>query len=127
MKFLGLIRANLFRKKIRFILTIGSFAVALFLFGILAVVRVAFSGGVDIAGADRLVIINRTSIIQPLPLAYADKIRRIPGSKNSRTPIGLAASIRTNGISFPSSQWTWITGAASIRNLIFLKSNGRTM
>jgi len=81
MKFFGLIRANLFRKKIRFILTIGSFAVALFLFGVLAVVRVAFSGGVDIAGADRLVVINRTSIIQPLPLAYADKIRRTPGVK----------------------------------------------
>jgi putative ABC transport system permease protein len=81
MKFLGLIRANLFRKKIRFILTIGSFAVALFLFGVLAVVRMAFSGGVDIAGADRLVVINRTSIIQPLPLAYADKIRRISGVK----------------------------------------------
>jgi len=81
MKFLGLVRANLFRKKIRFILTIGSFAVALFLFGILAVVRVAFSGGVDIAGADRLVVINRTSIIQPLQFAYAEKIKRIPGVK----------------------------------------------
>jgi putative ABC transport system permease protein len=81
MKFFGLIRANLFRKKIRFILTIGSFAVALFLFGVLAVVRVAFSGGIEIAGADRLVVINRTSIIQPLPLAYGDKIRRIPGVK----------------------------------------------
>lgn len=81
MKFLGLIRANLFRKKMRFVLTIGSFAVALFLFGVLAVVRGAFSGGIDIAGADRLVVINRTSIIQPLPLAYADKIRRIPGVK----------------------------------------------
>jgi putative ABC transport system permease protein len=82
MKFFGLIRANLFRKKVRFILTIGSFAVALFLFGVLAVIRVAFSGGLDIAGADRLVVINRTSIIQPLPLAYADKIRRIPGVKD---------------------------------------------
>jgi putative ABC transport system permease protein len=82
MKFLGLIRANLFRKKVRFILTIGSFAVALFLFGILAVIRYAFSGGLDIAGADRLVVINRTSIIQPLPLAYADKIRRLPGVKD---------------------------------------------
>jgi putative ABC transport system permease protein len=81
MKFLGLIRANLFRKKIRLLLTLGSFAVALFLFGVLAVVRFAFSGGIDIAGADRLVVINRTSIIQPLPLAYADKIRRIPGVK----------------------------------------------
>jgi putative ABC transport system permease protein len=81
MKFLGLIRANLFRKKIRLLLTLGSFAVALFLFGMLAVIRFAFSGGVDIAGADRLVVINRTSIIQPLPLAYADKIRKIPGVK----------------------------------------------
>ena len=81
MKFFGLIRANLFRKKIRFVLTIGSFAVALFLFGVLAVVRASFAGNVDIAGADRLVVINRTSIIQPMPLSYADKIRRIPGVK----------------------------------------------
>ena len=41
----------------------------------------AFSRGADIAGADRLVIINRISIIQPLPLAYRDKIMRIPGVK----------------------------------------------
>lgn len=81
MKFFTLIRANLFRKKIRFILTIGSFAVALFLFGVLAVVRASFAGNVDIAGADRLVVINRTSIIQPMPLSYADKMRRIPGVK----------------------------------------------
>jgi putative ABC transport system permease protein len=79
MKFRGLIFANLFRKKLRLILTIGSFAVALFLFAFLAVVRGAFNRGADIAGADRLVVINRISIIQPLPLAYRDKILRIPG------------------------------------------------
>src|SRR5438270_119496 len=43
------------------------------------------SGGqeqrVAIARADRLVIINRISIIQPLPLAYRDKMLRIPGVK----------------------------------------------
>ncbi len=81
MKFFSLLRANLFRKKMRFVLTIGSFAVALFLFGLLAVIRNAFSGNLDVAGADRLVVINRTSIIQPLPLSYDDKIRRIPGVK----------------------------------------------
>ncbi|HYL91684.1 MAG TPA: FtsX-like permease family protein [Alphaproteobacteria bacterium] len=81
MKFRGLIFSNLFRKKIRFGLTIGSFAVALFLFGLLAVVKVAFGGGVDIAGADRLVTINRVSIIQTMPLAYRDRILRIPGVK----------------------------------------------
>jgi putative ABC transport system permease protein len=81
MKFRHLIFANLFRKKIRLLLTIGSFAVALFLFAFLAVVRDAFGRGADVAGADRLVIINRVSIIQPLPLSYRDKIMRIPGVK----------------------------------------------
>lgn len=81
MKFLPLILANLFRKKVRLVLTIGSFAVALFLFAFLAVVRDAFNRGADIAGADRLVIINRTSIINPLPISYRDEMLRIPGVK----------------------------------------------
>jgi len=80
-KFLHLIFANLFRKKIRLLLTIGSFAVALFLFAVLAVIKDAFGRGADVAGADRLVIINRVSIIQPLPFSYRDKILRIPGVK----------------------------------------------
>jgi putative ABC transport system permease protein len=79
MKYRHLILANLFRKKIRTALTAGSFAVALFLFGILAVVDGAFRQGVDVAGADRLVVVNRVSIIQPLPLAYRDRLARIPG------------------------------------------------
>ncbi len=81
MKFSRLILANLFRKKIRLILTLGSFAVALFLFAFLAVVKDAFNRGADVAGADRLVVINRTSIINPIPLSYRDKILRIPGVK----------------------------------------------
>lgn len=81
MKFRALILANLFRKKVRLLLTIGSFAVALFLFGFLAVVRDAFNRGADVAGADRLVIINRTSIINTIPLSYRDKMLRIPGVK----------------------------------------------
>ena len=54
MKFMPLIIANLFRKKFRTLLTIGSFAVALFLFGLLVVVHGAFNQGVDVAGVDRL-------------------------------------------------------------------------
>ncbi len=79
MKYRHLLLANLFRRKIRTALTIGSFAVALFLFGILAVVRGAFHQGVDLAGTDRLVIVNKVSIIQPLPFAYRDRLLRIPG------------------------------------------------
>src|SRR5271157_3761230 len=79
MKFARIIWANLLRKKVRFLLTIGSFAVALLLFAFLAVVRDAFSRGADVAGADRLVTINRTSIINLIPLSYRDKIQRIRG------------------------------------------------
>src|SRR5271154_4368812 len=82
MKFARIIFANLFRKKVRLALTIGSFAVALLLFVFLSVVKDAFGRGADVAGADRLVIINRVSIIQPLPLSYRDKILRIPGVKS---------------------------------------------
>ncbi len=81
MKYFRLVLANLFRKKIRTTLTVGSFAVALFLFGLLAVVRGAFRQGVDVAGADRLIILNKVSLIQPLPVAYAARIQRIPGVK----------------------------------------------
>lgn len=81
MKFLPLIVANLLRKKVRLVLTIGSFAVALFLFGLLATVRAAFSQVVDVAGADRLVITNKVSLIQPLPIAYRERILRVPGVK----------------------------------------------
>jgi putative ABC transport system permease protein len=82
MKFSRIIWANLTRKKVRLLLTIGSFAVALVLFAFLAVVRDAFNRGADVAGADRLVVINRTSIINLIPLSYRDKILRIPGVKN---------------------------------------------
>jgi putative ABC transport system permease protein len=81
MKYFALLRANLFRKKLRTTLTIGSFAIALFLFTFLAVVKGAFSRGTDLAGADRLVVINRAGLINTIPLAYRDKILRIPGVK----------------------------------------------
>jgi putative ABC transport system permease protein len=79
MKFLPLLLANLLRRKMRSVLTLGSFIVALFLFGLLYTIRDAFNIGVENAGADRLVITNKVSIIQPLPFAYRDKILRVPG------------------------------------------------
>jgi putative ABC transport system permease protein len=81
MRFSRLIFANLFRKKIRLLLTVGSFAIALFLFTFLAVVRGAFSRGTELAGADRLVVINRVGLINTMPLAYGEKIRQIKGVK----------------------------------------------
>ncbi|HZA33936.1 MAG TPA: hypothetical protein VE505_03355, partial [Vicinamibacterales bacterium] len=79
MKFLPLLFANLRRRKIRTILTIGSFGVAMFLFGILGSIHYGFRQGIDIAGADRLVVIGRTSMMQPLPITYLPRLRRLPG------------------------------------------------
>jgi putative ABC transport system permease protein len=82
MKFLPLLLANLFRKKIRTTLTIGSFFVALALFALLAALRAGFNQGVDVAGADRLVVLGRTGLIQPLPMPYYPRLKRIPGVKD---------------------------------------------
>jgi putative ABC transport system permease protein len=79
MKFSSLIFANLFRNKARLVLTVGSFAIALFLFAFLAVVRAAFNQQADVASADRLISRNRISLSEPLPLSYYEQIARIPG------------------------------------------------
>jgi putative ABC transport system permease protein len=79
MKFFRLVWANLKRKKVRTTLTIGSFMVAFFLFGILAAVRMAFSFRVDVAGVDRLDVINRVSLILSLPYSYRDRLLQMQG------------------------------------------------
>jgi putative ABC transport system permease protein len=81
MKFLPLLFANLLRRKVRTTLTLGSFAVALFLFCLLVTIRAAFNQGVEAAGADRMLVINKVSMIQPLPIAYRERLQRVPGVK----------------------------------------------
>jgi putative ABC transport system permease protein len=82
LKFFPLLVANLVRKKTRSALTMGSFAVALFLFSLLATIESSFNQGVEVAGADRLVVMNKTSLIQPLPVSYLDRIQQTRGVKN---------------------------------------------
>ena len=81
MKSFRLVWANLRRKKVRTTLTIGSFLVAFFLFGLLAAIRMGFQGGAGAAGADRLNVINRVSLILPLPFSYRDRLLQLPGVK----------------------------------------------
>ncbi len=75
MKYLGLIRAGIFRKKTRAFLTIGSLLIAFLLYGILQAVNHAFSAGVSLDTADRLVTNGRYSIIDMLPVSYVNDIR----------------------------------------------------
>ena len=79
MKFLPIVWRNLIRRKMRGIFTLLSIMIAFLLFGILMAIRAAFSMGIDIAGADRLMVIHRVSIIQPLPASYTQKIRGTDG------------------------------------------------
>ena len=79
MKFFPLIFKNLRRRPVRTTLTFLAATVAFLLFGVLMMLRLAFTMGVEIAGADRLMMTNKMSLIQPLPLSYADKVRAVQG------------------------------------------------
>src|SRR5918999_3400405 len=79
MKFLPLVFRNLGRRKVRTIFTTLSIVIAFLLFGVLMAIRAAFTMGVDIAGADRLMVIHKMSFIMPLPQSHSAKIRALPG------------------------------------------------
>jgi putative ABC transport system permease protein len=79
MKFLPLLWKNIWRKKFRTLVTMGAMFVAFVLFGLLMALRMAFSMGIDVAGVDRLVLIHKISMIQPLPLAYQPRLQNVEG------------------------------------------------
>jgi putative ABC transport system permease protein len=80
-KFLPLLFSNFRRKRLRTLFTLLSIGVAFVLFAYLAAIRSAFAFGIEIAGQDRLLSLNKVSIIQPLPLAYRARIEQVPGVK----------------------------------------------
>jgi putative ABC transport system permease protein len=79
MKFLPLIWKNVWRRKFRTTFTLLSIFIAFLLFGVLMTIRAAFGFGIDIAGLDRLVLINKVSLIMPLPLSYHARLQQVPG------------------------------------------------
>ncbi len=79
MRFWPLLWSNLQRRKARTTFTLLSVVVAFVLYAYLAAIRVAFAGGVDVAGADRLVVTHKTSIIMPLPQSYERRIAGMDG------------------------------------------------
>lgn len=79
MKFLHLIWSNLKRRKLRTSLTVLSILVAFVLYGLLCTIKEAFTAGVALGGADRLVVRHKVSLIMTLPEAYRARMERIPG------------------------------------------------
>jgi putative ABC transport system permease protein len=79
MKFLPLIWKNIWRRKFRTIFTLLSIFIAFVLFGVLMTIRHSFTFGVEIAGADRLVLIHKVSLIMPLPVSYKARLQQTRG------------------------------------------------
>ena len=79
MEYLTLILRNVFRHKLRSVLTILGVAIAMLAFGILRTLVGAWYLGVESSAADRLVTRNKISLIYFLPLAYKNKIMQVSG------------------------------------------------
>ena len=86
MRFLPLIWMNVWRRRIRTTFTLLSIFIAFMLFGIVMTVRAAFSLGVEIAGIDRLVLINKVTLIMPLPISYKRQHATDAGSRSGDAP-----------------------------------------
>ena len=79
--YVPLVLANLRRKPLRTFFTLGSIVVAFLMFGVLGAMTRAFSAGAELAGADRLLVIHKVSLIQLMPESYRTRIRQVDGVK----------------------------------------------
>ena len=79
MKFFPIVWRNLLRRKFRTIFTIGAIFFAFMLFGVLMAIRSAFGMNIQLAGQERLMTIDKVSIINPLPASYEGRIKQVPG------------------------------------------------
>ena len=81
MYLLKLILRNSLRHKLRTILTTLGIVIAVLAFGLLQTVVDAWYAGAEAASSTRLVTRNAISLVFPLPINYADRIRQVNGVK----------------------------------------------
>ena len=79
MKFFPIVWRNLLRRKFRTIFTMGAVFFAFLLFGVLMAIRTAFGMGVEMAGQSRLMMMDKVSIVNPLPASYEERLKQVPG------------------------------------------------
>jgi putative ABC transport system permease protein len=77
MPYLRLVLANLVRRKLRNSFTLLTVVVAILLLGLLLPLDRLFSIGFKVADADRLIVASSSSIMQPLPLRYEQRIAEL--------------------------------------------------
>jgi putative ABC transport system permease protein len=76
-----LVVVNLFRNPLRTFLTMASVTVALFLFCSLGGVLDTLEESIKLGSESRLVVRNKISLVQWLPMAYRQQIEAVPGVK----------------------------------------------
>ncbi len=81
MLFLKLVFLNIFRAKLRSLLTIFGLIVAVMAFGLLQTVVNAWFAGSDAASSSRLISRNAISLVFSMPISYKEKLRSIDGVK----------------------------------------------
>lgn len=69
-----LLVANILRWKLLLAVTVLTVVVAFFFLGLLSALDRVFNAGVTFDRAERLVVANKVTIMQPLPLAYEERI-----------------------------------------------------
>ena len=79
MYYLRLIFKNIFRHKLRSLLTIVGLVVAILAFGLMQTVVHAWYAGADMASATRLITRNAISLVFPVPAYYKERIKAIDG------------------------------------------------
>jgi len=102
MSYLGLLFANLGRKKVRTWLTFLSIVVCFLLFGLLRTVGGMFSGPVNLAGVDRLVVSPKYSIIDPLPISHMNVLRGLSGVQSAAHADWFGGNYLDFGLAFPT-------------------------
>ena len=79
MELVRLMLRNTLRHKLRSLLTILGVGVAVMAFTLLRTVVTAWYAGVEASAANRLISRHAVSFVFPLPLAYRDRIAKVPG------------------------------------------------
>jgi putative ABC transport system permease protein len=82
MKFLRLVWKNATRNKRRAALTLVSIAIAIVTICVLNTIIYAFNAGVEVADEARLIVRNAVSLINPLPIAYEQRLAKVRGVKS---------------------------------------------
>jgi putative ABC transport system permease protein len=74
-----LVLRNAFRHKLRTTLTVTGIVIAIAAFGLLRTIVDAWYAGANASSSARLVTRNAVSLVFPMPLSYASKIRQVDG------------------------------------------------